>query len=174
MYAAAGDHAAFAALYRQLWSEVFRAIECVLRDPAQSEEVAQEVFLEVWQSAARFLASQGSVSAWVATIARRRAIDRVRASEASRRRDHDIGIRDHIAPQDDVVATFERRAMAAEVTQLLDRLPHRDRHLIRLVHLDGMSYAETARIFGVPTGTIKSRLNTAMNALRRDCQTNRV
>ena len=74
---ARGDHAAFEAVYDQLAGPVYGLVRKVLRDPAQSEEIAQEVLLEVWRAASRFDPARGSAPAWVMTIAHRRAVDRV-------------------------------------------------------------------------------------------------
>src|ERR1700677_12055 len=80
---ACGDHAAFEAVYDQLAAPVYGVARKVLRDPAQSEEGAQEVLLEVWRSASRFDPARGSAAAWVMTIAHRRAVDRVRAGNGA-------------------------------------------------------------------------------------------
>src|ERR1700735_333916 len=79
---ACGDHAAFEAGYDQFAGPVYGVVRKVLRDPAQSEEGAQEVLLEVWRTASRFDPARGSASAWVMTMAQRRAIDRVRSENA--------------------------------------------------------------------------------------------
>ena len=75
---ARGDQAAFEAVYDNLAGPVYGLILRVIRDPAQSEEVSQEVLLEVWRTAARFDPAKGTAAAWVLTIAHRRAVDRVR------------------------------------------------------------------------------------------------
>src|ERR1051326_5505051 len=80
---ARGDQAAFEVVYDRLAGPVYGLIRKVLRDPAQSEEVAQEVLLEVGRMAARFDAKRGSAASWVLTIAHRRAVDRVRSEAAS-------------------------------------------------------------------------------------------
>ncbi|HEX5859115.1 MAG TPA: sigma factor, partial [Microbacterium sp.] len=87
---AAGDRAAFSALYDMLSPRAFGLILRVLVDRSQSEEVLQEVFLEVWQSAARFAPNRGQGRSWVLTIAHRRAVDRVRAAQASTDRDYRV------------------------------------------------------------------------------------
>lgn len=84
---ACGDHRAYEALYDRLSGPVYGIVRKVLRDPAQSEEVAQEVMLDVWRTASRFDGTRGSALAWVMTIAHRRAVDRVRAEDASARRE---------------------------------------------------------------------------------------
>src|SRR5690606_12797936 len=80
---AGGDQVAFAELYDLLSPRVFGLIVRVLVNRAQSEEVLQEVFLEIWQSAARFAPNKGQGRSWILTIAHRRAVDRVRASQSS-------------------------------------------------------------------------------------------
>src|SRR5215510_13248953 len=78
-HVARGDAGAFEAVYDQMAGPVYGLIRRVLRDPAQSEEVTQEVLLEVWRTASRFDPSRGSATTWVMTIAHRRAVDRVRS-----------------------------------------------------------------------------------------------
>ena len=91
---AQGDQDAFARMYDLLSPRVFGLILRVLVDRAQSEEVLQEVFLEVWQSAGRFAPNRGQGRSWILTIAHRRAVDRVRSAQASTDRDARIGLRD--------------------------------------------------------------------------------
>ena len=91
---AAGDQGAFAGLYDALSPLVFGIVKRVVRDPTQAEEVTQEVFVNVWRNSARFDPARGSVRTWAATIAHRRAVDRVRSEQAHRDREqrdaHDV------------------------------------------------------------------------------------
>lgn len=80
---AAGDQRAFEELYGLVSGPVFGLVRRVVRDPAQSEEVSQEVLLEMWRSAARFDPGRGSALSWVLTLAHRRAVDRVRSARAA-------------------------------------------------------------------------------------------
>ena len=81
-----GDQAAFADLFDELSPMVHGVVLKVVRDPSQAEEVAQEVFVELWRLAARFDGSKGSARSWAATLAHRRAIDRVRSEQSARDR----------------------------------------------------------------------------------------
>ena len=81
---ATGDQTAFSELYDQLAPRVFGLVKRLLRDHSQSEEVTQEIFLEIWQTATRFDANKGAAVSWILTMAHRRSVDRVRASQSSR------------------------------------------------------------------------------------------
>ena len=84
---ARGDQAAFGAVYDAMKSPVFGTVVRIVRDPAQSEEVTQEVFIDVWRHAARFDPEVGSARTWIMTMAHRRAVDRVRRAEAAGERE---------------------------------------------------------------------------------------
>ncbi|MFE5792686.1 sigma factor [Streptomyces sp. NPDC056503] len=92
---AQGDQQAFSTLYDALAPMVFGIAVRVLRDRAQSEEVAQEVMIDLWRQAARYQPAAGSVTAWAATIAHRRAVDRVRSAQAAADREHARAAREH-------------------------------------------------------------------------------
>ena len=104
---AAGDRDAFSRFYDHMAARVHGLVRRVLVDAAQAEEVTQDVFLEVWQTAARLDPARGTAVAWVLTLAHRRAVDRVRSSQASRERDLKIGIRDVEVAVDDVAEAAE-------------------------------------------------------------------
>ena len=161
-----GDQAAFARLYDMLASRVFGLILRVLVDRSQSEEVLQEVFLEVWQSAAKFAPNKGQGRAWVLTIAHRRAVDRVRSSQASADRDVRIGFRDLEVAHDAVAEQVELRIEGLRVAKAVGALPEVQREAITLAYFGGYSQSEIAALVGAPLGTIKTRMRDGLSRLR--------
>ena len=117
-----GDQRAFAELYDTLSSRVFGLILRVLVNRSQSEEVLQEVFLEIWQSATKFAPNKGQGRTWVMTIAHRRAVDRVRASQSSADRDVRAGFRDIGVAHDSVAETVELGIEGEKVVHALSGL----------------------------------------------------
>lgn len=165
---AAGDQAAFAQVYDMLSSRVFGLILRVLVDRAQSEEVLQEVFLEVWQSASTFAPKKGQGRSWVLTIAHRRAVDRVRSSQASSDRDVRAGYRDLASPPEGVAEQVEMRIEGRRVARALGTLPEAQREAITLAYYGGYSQSEIAAMVGAPLGTIKTRMRDGLSRLRTE------
>lgn len=165
---AAGDQSSFAELYDMLSPRVFALILRVLVNRAQSEEVLQDVFLEVWQSAARFAPNKGQGRTWIFTIAHRRAVDRVRASQASSDRDARVGSRDIDIAHDSVAEQVELSIAATHVTAALGRLPEAQRETLVLAYYGGYSQSEIAVLIGAPLGTIKTRMRDGLTRLRNE------
>ena len=163
---ATGDQAAFGRLYDMLSPRAFGLILRVLVDRSQSEEVLQEVFLEVWQSASRFAPNRGQGRSWVLTIAHRRAVDRVRASQASTNRDVRAGFRDLEVAHDGVAEQVELRIEGERVATALSALPDVQREALTLAYYGGYSQSEIAALVGAPLGTIKTRMRDGLSRLR--------
>lgn len=163
---AAGDRAAFSALYDRMAPRVLGLVRRVLVDPAQSEEVAQEVLLEVWQTAAAFDPDRGRASAWMLRIARRRAIDRVRASQSSRDRDLRIGVRDFEEAETDVADVAEIHIEHDRARRALAQLSEAQRQAVTLAYDGGLTHREIADRLEVPLGTVKTRIRDGMDRLR--------
>jgi RNA polymerase sigma-70 factor (ECF subfamily) len=161
-----GDQGAFARLYDMLSPRVFGLILRVLVDRSQSEEVLQEVFLEVWQSADRFAPNRGQGRSWILTIAHRRAVDRVRASQASTDRDVRAGFRDLDVAHDGVAEQVELRIEGEKVAQALSSLPEVQKEALTLAYYGGYSQSEIAALVGAPLGTIKTRMRDGLSRLR--------
>lgn len=165
---AAGDQSAFAKLYDMLSPRVFGLILRVLVNRSQSEEVLQEVFLEVWQSAARFAPNKGQGRTWVFTVAHRRAVDRVRASQASSDRDIRAGLRDIEVPHDSVAEQAELGIAGEQVATALNALPEAQRETLVLAYYGGYSQSEISALVGAPLGTIKTRMRDGLTRLRNE------
>jgi RNA polymerase sigma-70 factor (ECF subfamily) len=161
-----GDQAAFSTLYDHLAPRVLGLIRRLVVDHAQSEEVAQEVFLEVWQSAARFDPNKGRAIGWIMTIAHRRAVDRIRAAQASRDRDTRIGIRDLPLEFDQVAEAVEVKIEHRRVEGAMLRLSESQREAVSLAYYGGLTQTEIADRLGIPLGTVKTRLRDGMIRLR--------
>jgi RNA polymerase sigma-70 factor (ECF subfamily) len=164
---ARGDDGAFELVYEQLSGPVSGVILAVLRDRAQAEEVAQEVFLEIWRLAARYDPGKGSPARWALTIARHRAIDRVRAAAASSARELRAATALPAAQPGDTAADPPD---PERLRQGLSSLSHRQREAIMLAFYGEHSYAEVARMLGVPLGTIKARIRDGLTRLRHGMQ----
>lgn len=160
-----GDESAFAEFYDLASGIVHGTVLRVVRDPSIAEEVTQEVFVELWRQAARYDSIKGSPMAWAATIAHRRAVDRVRSEQASRRRDDaDARLTDveHDVVVDEVVSSFERSRVRAALAELTG--PQRE--AVELAYYGGRTYREVAVLLDVPEGTIKTRIRDGMIKLR--------
>jgi RNA polymerase sigma-70 factor, ECF subfamily len=161
-----GDQWAFSELYDQLSPRVFGLIKRLLRDHSQSEEVTQEVFLEIWRTATRFDPNKGAAATWILTMAHRRAVDRVRSSQSSRDRDIRVGIRDYSPDYDDVAETVEVSIEHSRVKKAMARLTELQRQAVSLAYYGGFSHSEVAEKLSVPIGTVKTRLRDGMIRLR--------
>ncbi len=163
---ARGDRAAFDALYDHVAAPVFGVIRSVVRDRSQSEEVTQEVFVEVWRTAPRFDRGRGSAMAWVTTIAHRRAVDRVRSEQKAAERE----LRAACPPvaYDDVVETVEANLDRERVRRCLGALTELQRESVTLAYYGGYTHRQVASLLGVAAGTVSTRMRDGLIRLR-DC-----
>lgn len=165
---AQGDDSAFAVLYDTLGRGVFGTCLGVLRDPDHAAEVAQEVWVEVWRTAARFDAARGSARTWTLTLAHRRAVDRVRAVQAQRDRDQRV-LDASTEREFDVVADEVESALEqVRVRDCLGTLTSTQKQAVVLAYYGGRTYREVADDLAAPLPTVKSRIRDGLLRLR-DC-----
>ena len=165
---AKGDEAAFTALYDRYAARVFGLCRRLVRDPAQAEEVAQEVFLEIWRRASRFDRARGSATGWIMTLTHARSVDRVRSAQAASDRETkaaQFGVEREVdTVVEQVESAFERRA----VQRCLGTLTDLQRESITLAYYSGYTYREVAELLSAPLPTVKTRLRDGLIRLR-DC-----
>ena len=162
-----GDEQAFAAVYDLLGAAVYGLARRVVRDPARAEEIAQEVFIQVWQSAARFDASRGSAKGWVLTLAHRRAVDAVRHDQAATNRENRYDWSS--GPDfDEVEETVSTILEHEQVRRCLGGLTELQREAVNLAYYNGHTYAEVAQVLDTNPATIKTRIRDGLVRLR-DC-----
>jgi len=165
--AAVGDKQAFELLYRQLARPAYGVIRRVLRDPAQSEEVTQEVMLEVWRTATRFDPAMSGAATWVLTIAHRRAIDRVRTEVAASEREQKTAWTD-VGPGDEVADVVETSLDRDRVRRCLGDLTEVQRQSITLAYYGGHTYSQVSALVDATLAAIKSRIRDGLSRMR-DC-----
>lgn len=165
---ARGDAEAFAKFYDVTCDRVYGMVIRVLCDRGYSEEVTQEVYLQVWRSAGGYDPELGSAISWLITLAHRRAVDRVRSESASTRRDLAYGLRDLAPDFDDVAETVGTRESVRAVLGCLESLTDVQRESVDLAYYQGLSYREVSERLSVALPTVKSRIRDGLRRLR-DC-----
>ena len=161
-----GDQLAFAALYDATRSLVYGLAWRIVRDPSAAEDVTIEVYQQVYQQAGQYTSDRGTPSAWILTLTRSRAIDRLRQHTLRQQRESPL---DAIAcasllpdPEASSVANELRRA----VRKALATLSKEQRQVIEIAYYAGLSHREIAAQLGQPVGTVKTRIRTGMMMLR--------
>lgn len=165
---ARGDQDAFSRMYDTVCGPVLGLVRAVLCDPAQSEEVTQEVLIEIWRSAARFQPARGSAMTWILTLAHRRAVDRVRSAQAATDRERRVALLARTTAYDEVTEQVEARLEREQVRRCLRTLTDLQRQSVTLAYYRGLAYREVAELLSVPLGTVKTRLRDGLIRLR-DC-----
>ncbi|HEY9128035.1 MAG TPA: sigma-70 family RNA polymerase sigma factor [Acidobacteriaceae bacterium] len=156
------DQAAMATLFDRYSRLVYSIALRVLREPDQAEDVMQEVLLQVWRQPGGFVSQRGSLGAWLAVVARNRAIDVIRR-------------RAHLTPLDELVGPEPRNLQKAvesdhlmkEVRQVVDALPQEQQAPLYMAYFEGLTHTEISERTGAPLGTVKTRIRSALIAVRR-------
>jgi RNA polymerase sigma-70 factor, ECF subfamily len=165
-HVARGDQVAFEEVYDLMAGPILGMVRGVVRDLAQSEEVMQEVLLDLWRTASRFDAGKGSAMAWVMTLAHRRAVDRVRSEQKSA--DRELRAASAQIDYDDVTEAVEATIDRERVRRCLRSLTDLQRESVTLAYYGSYTYSEVAGLLGVAVGTVKTRMRDGLIRLR-DC-----
>lgn len=165
---AKGDEQAFSRLYDVIARPVFGLVQRIVRDAAQSEEVAQEVLVEVWRTATHFRPERGNAMAWILTLAHRQAVDRVRSAQATADREAKVGHQTPGRPFDEVAETVLSRFEQRQLRRCVSTLTDLQRESLMLAYYRGYTYRETAGLLSAPAATVKTRLRDGLIRLR-DC-----
>lgn len=164
--AARGDEAAFAALYDATSTRVHGLVVRVVRDRAQSEEVTQDAYLDIWRHCTRFDSTKGSALSWMLTIAHRKAVDRIRSVEASKAREVTYETTTAEREHDSTLEQVEVRLDQQRVRRALASLTDTQRGAVELAYLGGHTHTEVAALLDIPLGTAKTRIRDGLIRLR--------
>lgn len=161
-----GDKAAYAQLYERIAPRVFGLVRRVVHNRELSEEVTQEVLIDVWRHSARFDTTRGSAMGWILAIAHRRAVDRVRSEEAAGRRDTTYSLSSSGIAVDPTGEAAESDVDRDTVRRALDSLTDTQRRSIELAYYGGYTHTEIATLLDIPVGTAKTRIRDGLIRLR--------
>jgi RNA polymerase sigma-70 factor (ECF subfamily) len=164
---AGGDPRAFEVVYERHCTAVFSLAYRICGARASAEEIAQEVFLTIWRSGARYDRTRGSVRTWLLGVAHNRAIDALRRSAVRERtRAADEHAAESIEAPERTEVEAARREEARSVRVLIDELPDDQRRVIELAYFGGFTHEQIARMLDAPLGTVKGRMRLALEKMR--------
>jgi RNA polymerase sigma-70 factor (ECF subfamily) len=159
------DQMAMAEVFDRYGGLVYSVALRVLKEPAQAEDVMQEIFFQLWKGAGTYTEGRGSLGAWLAVVARNRAIDSLR-----RRKPTDSVEDVVLAAKTDLSSETERNLMIEKVRAVMKELPEEQQKMVELAFFEGMSHSEIAAKTGDALGTVKTRIRSALMSLRKGVQ----
>jgi len=157
-----GDEAAMAFLFDRYSKVVYSVALRVLRDPASAEDVLQEIFMQIWRNPDGFIATRGSLGAWLAVVSRNRSIDALRRKRPTEQVD-DMAL----ASPYNLADEAERNNMMEKARSVIHLLPTEQRKTLEMAFFDGLTHSEIAEMTGDPLGTVKTRIRSALTTLRK-------
>jgi RNA polymerase sigma-70 factor (ECF subfamily) len=160
-----GDEQAMAVLFDRYSRIVYSVALRVLRDPAAAEDVLQEIFMQIWRNPGGFVAARGTLGGWLAVVARNRSIDALRRRRPTEQVE-EMGLSTGI----DLAYEAERNSLVERARGVLHTLPAEQRKTLEMAFFDGLTHTEIAEMTGDPLGTVKTRIRSALMALRKAFQ----
>ena len=161
------DQSALVELYDRYAAMLSSVLNRILRDTQAAEEILQDIFYQLWWTASKFDPSRGSLGAWLVVIARNRAISRLRKHNPAG--GEEIGENTVVVPVN-LENAIAQQELLGRVKSALEGLPPEQRAVLELAYFQGMTHSEIARHTGDPLGTVKTRLRTAVETLKRTLQ----
>jgi RNA polymerase sigma-70 factor (ECF subfamily) len=157
------DESALSELYDRYSGLVFSEAKRILRDDSSAEEILQDLFYQIWQTASRFDPQRGSLPGWLVVVARNRAISKLRrkSGKADELPENAVDLRA------DLATSSTQNLLLEKVRRVLSGLPDGQRAAIEFAYFEGMSHSEIAEKTGEPLGTIKTRIRSALETLKR-------
>ena len=162
------DESALAALYDRYSGMLSSLLNRILRDTQAAEEILQDIFFQLWRNATQFDASRGSLPGWLLVIARNRAISRLRRHNPASGEEL---LENTVVRPTTLETKVAQQQLIGKVKGALDRLPKEQRAAIELAYFEGLTHSEIAERTGDPLGTVKTRLRSAVETLKRSFKT---
>jgi RNA polymerase sigma-70 factor (ECF subfamily) len=163
-----GDEAALSLVYDRYAAMLFGTLMRILRDGQAAEEVLQDVFMQLWRNASQFDAVRGSLPAWLLIIGRNRAISRLRGRPSREILEEKVGAyANTFVSAQNIEEEAGRAQLKGNLTLALSKLPPEQRQVVELAYFEGMTQSEIAIRTNSPLGTVKTRVRTAMQSLRK-------
>jgi RNA polymerase sigma-70 factor (ECF subfamily) len=165
------DVSAFEELYDRHSRIVFALVLRILQQSSTSEEVVQDVFLQLWRNAARYDVTRGPFLPWLLTLARNRALDQLRLkSERQRRREDQTEELPPVVTIPDFEGSLDEQHRAKRVRELMASLNPQQKRAIELAYFEGLSHSEIAKALKEPLGTVKSWIRNGLLRLKEGLQ----
>ncbi len=160
------DEAALAALYDRYAAMLSSVLNRILRDTQAAEEILQDIFFQLWRMPSRFDASRGSLPGWLLVIARNRAISRLRRHNPAAAGDDELG-ENSVVLSVNFESAVAQKQLLERVKHTIENLPAEQRACVELAYFEGLTHSEIAARTGDPLGTVKTRLRSAVETLKR-------
>jgi len=158
------DEAALEALYDRYAGLLSSVLNRILRDKQAAEEILQDIFYQLWRTASQFDSSRGSLPGWLMVIARNRAISRLRHHNPAAGEEL---LENAISVPFNLESAIAQKELLVRVRGVMEALPKEQRATVELAYFEGLTHTEIAERTGDPLGTVKTRLRTALETLKR-------